>query len=189
MSGLFWPVMILLVAVGLLILECFIPSGGVIGVLSALAFATAVGTAFSFCGLKIGTAFLAGTAALIPGLIYLAVLWWPKTPIGRRILIQPPDEQLLRPDGHRERQQWVGRRAIAVTALLPSGAIRLGERTVDAMSDGMAIEKDSVVEIVAVRGVHLIVRPTDQPVADGSSPATSEPLRTEVLDPFDDSLP
>jgi membrane-bound serine protease (ClpP class) len=181
--------MILLLALVLFVIEIFVPSGGVLGVLSALALITSIGTAFAYCGLKVGTIFLVCTTAMIPVLIYFAIQWWPMTPIGRRILIQPPDEDQIVPDRHRQRQQWLGKQGVAVTALLPAGAIRVGGQTVDAVSAGMTIEKGTVVEVIAVRGVHLVVRPSmsDASTSPGEA-GRSEVLDAVVPDPFDDSL-
>ena len=61
-----WPLVFLLVAVFLLVLEMFIPSGGLLSVLSGLAFLAAVITAFVYGGMGVGTAFLAGVGVLVP---------------------------------------------------------------------------------------------------------------------------
>ncbi len=189
MAPLYWPLMLLLAAVVLLIFEVFIPSGGVLGILSGLAFAISIGTAFAYGGLKLGTAFMAGTSILVPVLLYLAVQWWPKTPIGKRILIQPPDESQLISTARRERQQWLGQVGVALTALLPSGAIRIGSKTLDAISDGMTIEKGTPVEVIAVRGNHIVVRPSATPSRTSPASVISDrPLDRAVPDPFDDSL-
>ena len=78
-------------AIVLFVLEVFIPSGGILGVLSTVGFIAAIGAAFAYGGLQMGTAFMAGTAVLIPVLIYLLIKLWPKTPFGKRILIELPD--------------------------------------------------------------------------------------------------
>ena len=179
-----WPLVFLLVAVFLLVLEMFIPSGGLLSVLSGLAFLAAVITAFVYGGMGVGTAFLAGVGVLVPLLLFLAIRYWPKTPIGKKILIQPPTDDEILPQNIVDRQQWLGQQGIAVTPMLPSGAFRIGGQTLDAISDGVSIEKGAAVEVHAIRGNHLVVRPA----VDSPSSSTGHSLDEVVPDPFDDSL-
>jgi membrane-bound ClpP family serine protease len=190
MSSMHWPFLILLAAVVLLVLEIFIPSGGILGVLAATAFVAAIGTAFAYGGLQLGTAFMGVTAVLLPVVIALMIKLWPKTPFGKRMLIQPPDAARLLPDKHRERQQLVGQRGLALTALLPAGAIRLQGRTLDAISDGVPIEKGTAVEVIAVRNNAIVVRPapTTPPTSSSSASEPRGGMDVVVPDPFDDSL-
>lgn len=190
MDGLAWPLIILSAAIVLLVFEVFIPSGGVLGTLSGIMFIGAVAAGFYFGGIVVGTWFMAGTAALIPGLIYLAIIWWPRTPLGKKILIQPPQGDEWIASSRRNREQWVGQRGVAVTALLPSGAIKVGRTTLDVISDGISIEKGTPVEVVAIRGTSLIVRPCSGPNATlAPDDSAGKPMDQVIPDPFDDSLP
>jgi membrane-bound ClpP family serine protease len=81
-------------------------------------------------------------------------------------------------------KQLIGRHGIAVTAMLPAGAIRIEGRTIDAISEGMTIEKNTPIEVIAVRGNHLVVRPLA--ASTGESSASS--IDAVIPDPFDDSL-
>jgi membrane-bound ClpP family serine protease len=184
----YWPFLILLAAVVLLVMEAFVPSGGVLGVLSATAFIAAICAAFAYGGLKLGTAFMGATATLIPVLIYLLIKLWPMTPFGKRILIQPPESSQLLPQAHRDRQRLVGQRGVAISPLLPAGAIRIAGRNLDAISDGMTIEKGTPVEIIAVRNNSLVVRPATTPHQTPSDVVAEGPLNAVIPDPFDDSL-
>ena len=116
-------------------------------------------------GLQTGTAFMAGTGVLLPLLVWLLIKCWPKTPFGRRILIQPTATDELLPPSMPRSEQLVGRHGTALTAMLPAGAIRIEGRTIDAISEGMSIDKNTPIEVVAVRGNHLVVRPLG-PAAD-----------------------
>lgn len=190
MSGLAWPLLMLAAAIVLLVFEVFIPSGGVLGTLSGIMFVAAVVAGFYFGGMVVGTWFMAGTAVLIPGLVYLAITWWPRTPLGKRILIEPPQGDEWIASRRRDGQQWVGQHGIAVTALLPAGAIKVGKTTLDVISDGVSIEKGTPVEIVAIRGTSLVVRPRDRSNSDKDSKnAATNPTDQVIPDPFDDSLP
>jgi membrane-bound serine protease (ClpP class) len=216
MTELIWPMIILAIAIALLFLEVFLPSGGILGILSALAFAASIGLAFTEGGLRWGTIFMGGTALLIPFLIALALRIWPKTPFGKMVLNEPPREDETMLAARRERMQWIGQRGYAVSAMLPAGAIRIGNKTMDAISDGRTIEKGAPVEVVAVRGAHIVVKPASSAVVHSTplpSSALSEtvepgsldsevrpekpsaakdakqPWDAVIPDPFDDSLP
>ncbi len=184
MENLTWPLILLLAAVVLLVLELFIPSGGLLSVLSGLAFVAAVISAFVYGGLAVGTMFLASMGVLVPLLLFLAIKYWPRTPIGKKILIEPPTDDEILPQNIVDRQQWLGQRGIAVTPMLPSGAIRIVGRTMDAISDGVPIEKGAAVEVHAIRGNHLVVHPSTA----APSSSASDSLDEVVPDPFDDSL-
>ncbi|MCA9152758.1 MAG: NfeD family protein [Planctomycetales bacterium] len=188
MSSMFWPSIVLLAAIALLVLELFVPSAGVIGVLSALGFGSAIIMAFMNGGLQMGTLFVAVTVVLVPIVLNFALKLWPKTYLGQKMLNQPSPAEQAVPAEHRQRQQWIGQVGIALTPLLPAGAIRIEDRTVDAISDGTPVDKGAIVEVVAVRGVHLIVRPRLEPLAEFDAPAPDRPLDQDVPDPFDDSL-
>ena len=218
MNSMYSPSLLLLAAIVLLVLELFVPSAGVLGILSGLGFVSAIVLAFLNGGLSMGTLFTAVTAIVVPVVVNYALKLWPKTVLGRLMLIEPTSAEQAVPEGHRQRQQWIGYRGIAVTSMFPSGAILLADRTIDAISDGMPIEKGTEVEVVAVRGVHLIVRPrtdwdfdpTQNPptlnsplqhdsaqhdsAQNNSAPqapsqnAANRPLDMDVPDPFDDSL-
>ena len=188
MSNLFWPSILLLLALSLTVMEAFIPSGGVLAVAAALAFIASITTAFMYGGLQTGTLFMAGTGVLLPLLVWLLIKWWPKTPFGRRILIQPPRADELLPPQHASLKQLVGRHGTALTAMLPAGAIRIEGRTIDAISEGMSIEKNSPIEVIAVRGNHLVVRPLTASTEPPANPPSSPSADTVLPDPFDDSL-
>ncbi len=189
MSPIYYPFWILLFAILMFVLEAFLPSGGVLGVLSAVGFVAAISSAFAYGGLKLGTAFMAGTAVLLPVLFVILIKVWPMTPFGKRILIQPPDSSQLVPKQRRQRQQLVGQLGIAVSPLLPAGAIRIQGRTFDAISDGVTIEKGAMVEVIAVRNNAIVVRPARTPTAE-TPPAAVEngSLDAVIPDPFDDRL-
>ncbi len=185
MNQLLWPTVLLLLALTLIVLEVFVPSAGVLSAAAALAMVASIVTAFMYGGMQVGTLFMAASGILLPLLIWLMLQIWPKTPLGRRILIKPPTPDEIESPQQALRKQLVGRHGIAVTAMLPAGAIRIEGRTFDAISDGISIEKNTPIEVIAVRGRHLVVRPF-RISTDEQSPNSTD---AEIPDPFDDSLP
>ena len=80
------------------------------------------------------------------------------TAYGRRVLIEPPPEEELIPEEVQSLKQFIGQQGMAITPMLPSGAIRLSSQTIDAISEGMSIDKGTPIEVVAARGNHLVVQ-------------------------------
>jgi len=191
-----WALLVLLLAIALIVMEMFVPSGGVLGILAAVAVVAAVVTAYYLSGPVRGTLFLAVTVCTVPAVIVLTFHWWPRTPLGRRMLIQPPSPEQVRPEAFRLRE-LIGRTGHARSKMLPSGAIVLDRRTYDAVSEGLAIEPGTPVRVVAVRGTHIVVRPVDAATESAQRPdgADSEaadllarPIEEVVPDPFRDPL-
>lgn len=196
MESLLWPFMLLLIAVLLIFLEIFIPSGGLIGVLAATALLASIALAFSQ-SLADGAVVLLIDLIVLPLVIVMAIRVWPHTPIGKRILLRrsDDDEEIL-PDTaeYRLRETMVGKRGIARTLLLPAGDVAIDNRIYDAISDGMPIEAGQPIIVVAVRTRRLIVRPLSaqecaaQTTAESSDDILSTPLDSLGIDPIDDPL-
>lgn len=184
---------LLLLGLGILVLELFVPSGGILGVLAALSFAGSIAVAF-LADPRFGGIMLTAAAILIPCLIGLGVHWWPNTPLGRLILIRRPesDEEIL-PDGEEYRQlkTIVGKRGQAKSKMLPSGIVSIEGKTFDAVSQGMAIEPGDPVQVVAVRTNRVVVRPLDPNEVSSVEPVDamlSTPIDAVMLDPFQEPL-
>jgi membrane-bound ClpP family serine protease len=156
-----WIISLLVLAVALIALELFVPSGGALGVLSALAIIAAVSLAYYHHGAMVGTIVLALNVIVVPLLVYQALRWWPNTPIGRRILIQPPEEEgpdSAVPAGALNLLDLVGRRGVAKSPLLPSGVVEIEGQQFDAVSRGRPVEVGQPIEVVDAPGNHLVVR-------------------------------
>jgi len=186
-----WMVLLLVVGLALVVLEVFIPSGGILGFLAICAVLGAIVVAFIESP-GVGLAVLAGAILGFPLVVVLALRWWRRTPVGRRVLLTVPDTRDVLPDSDRRRQlrKLVGRVGRAKTPMLPSGAVSIDGRTIDAVSEGMPIEPGQKVRVVEVHGVEVIVRPVEDDI-----PTTSEgdplkrPIDTVMPDPFEEPPP
>ena len=185
MSSYFWPVALLISSVILLALEVSIPSGGILGILGVLAVLGSILAAFLKVGVTAGIAFTSIFAVLIPVVVYILVRLWPRTPMGKRILINTPSESEIVPERIHNLKELIGQPGLAISPMLPSGAIRILGRNIDAVSDGIPIEKGSLVEVVAVRGNHLVVMPADRADDELNDKTSVESL---IPDPFDDPV-
>jgi membrane-bound ClpP family serine protease len=164
-DALLWSILLLLLGLGLIALELFIPSGGVLGILAALAIIASLAVAFSG-GWVTGVCMLLATMVILPVVLAAAVHYWPRTPIGRLIMLETPqseDEVLSDTPQHRHLKDLIGKRGVAKTKMLPSGAIVIEGRVYDAFSEGMAIEPGQPVRVTAIRTNRVAVVLDDAP--------------------------
>lgn len=143
----------ILLAIGasLLIAELVLPTHGLLGVVAALATLTAIVTA----GLQNVWAALLLTLALAiatPLAWTLAVSLWPRTPIGRRVILPPVDS--TPPPA----PVTVGQTGVAVSELRPTGICefepapgQMGTRVrVEAHSEHGMVQAGTTVRVVAL---------------------------------------
>jgi membrane-bound ClpP family serine protease len=180
-----WAILLMLVGCGLVVLEVFVPSGGILGFLSAVAIVASIVMAFRH-GSTAGVGFIAITMFAVPTVLVLAFKYWPMTPMGKAFLGELPDEEEVRP--HDPRRELVGRVGVAKSKMLPSGSISIDGRLIDAMSQGQAIEAGQPVVVVEVRANRVVVRPADPQEAEQRSEYSHDVLSTPVEDLGFDSL-
>ena len=197
MEPLAWSICLLIAAIALIALELFIPSGGLLSFLSAVAVLASVIVAFS-AGPRTGLLMLVVTLIIVPAVLASAVRWWPHTPIGQLILIarpESPDDVLPDTEEYRGLKSLIGKVGRSKSKVLPSGAIVLEGRTYDAVSEGMAIDAGMAVKVIAVKTNRIIVRPTDQALtslaaqsANEGGDVLSQPIESLGIEGFDEPL-
>jgi membrane-bound ClpP family serine protease len=189
MDPLAWSALLLLLGLILVCVEVFVPSGGILGFLSIAALISGIILAFYHSGPQIGFLFLAIAAVTVPTALVLAFRWWPKTPMGRRLLLDVPTSAEVLPDSPQRRalRQLVGKHGVAKSVMLPSGAVTIDGQTFDALSEGIPIEAGQRIKVIEVRGNRVVVRPADdQP--QSSDDVLSQPIESLGLDSLEDPL-
>lgn len=198
-----WSIILFLLALAIIALELFIPSGGVLGVLATMAIVGSLVFAF-MDGWGTGATMTIVVIVVVPLVLASALKWWPHTPIGQKILNTPPenaDDVLPETDPRYELRELIGTLAIAKTKMLPSGIVMIGKRSYDAVGEGPAIEPGQTVRVIGVDMNRLEVRfvASDPAPADSqATPAVSadratgddilqRPLEAFGLEPLDDS--
>jgi len=159
---LFWGLGLIGASVLLLVLEIFVPSGGAI-----LFTACAVGIAGVVCLWLVeplwgflGLAFLAVAG---PGIFFYGLSLWRHTPIGRRMIGEPSDEERekrrLAEQAEREKQlRLMGAEGLAATDLRPVGVVIIDGKRYDALAELGIIPAGSRVKVSVVEGTQLKVR-------------------------------
>ena len=127
-NALVWAILLLIVGLMLLIAELFLPSGGVLGLLAAAALVGSVLLAFRSGGTRAGMVFMLLLAVAIPAVIGFGLQLWPKTPLGRRMLLARPKPEEFDPqDQHdHELSMLVGKVGRTITQLRPAGMTEIG---------------------------------------------------------------
>jgi len=178
-----WAVLLLVLGSGLAVLEIFFPSGGVLGFLSAAAVLASLVMGFQQ-GPLAGVLVLFSAVVGLPVVIVLGFKYWPKTAMGRRVLLMAPTSKEVLPDDPEKKRlkSLIGRTGHAKSKMLLSGIITIDGRTVDAVSESMPIEAGQAVQIVQVHGHRVVVRPIEE---EPAAPPI-DPLQETYDNPFED---
>jgi membrane-bound serine protease (ClpP class) len=105
------------------------------------------------------------------------------------MLLTMPDTSEVLPDSPQQRylKGLIGRVGQAKSKMLPSGAVVVDGRTIDAVSEGMPIEIGQRVRVIEARGNRVVVRITDDEVASANeADPLARPIDTVLPDPFRD---
>lgn len=178
-----WAILLLFVGAALLLLEVFFPSAGILGFLAVSATVAAIVMAF-YQSDWVGYVFLIGAPAGLIAMFVLAFKYWPRTAMGRRVLLTAPrSEDVLPDDPEKQRlKELIGRTGRAKSKLLLSGVITVDGDTIEAVSESLPIEIGQLVRIVQVRGLRVVVRQVDE---DSAAPPLVDPLQRTYEDPFE----
>lgn len=148
------------VALLLVVVEVFVPSGGVIS-LAATTVAIAGVVVLFRVSMLWGIAGILAILILGPlvGLFALQIL--PSTPMGRRMLFGDlgHDEPVLSGLNTPELDRLIGSEGTAVTDLRPIGVVKIGEERLDAVSELSFIRAGSRVRVTGVDPTQIRVRP------------------------------
>jgi membrane-bound serine protease (ClpP class) len=159
LDPLVWSILLMLVGCVVLVLEVFIPSGGLLSVLSTLAFVGAIFIAFQR-GPVTGFTFVMSTIVVVPLVLAAAFHYWPKTRIGKAFLGELPTEAEVLPDD--PRRELLGHVGVTRSKMLPSGAVEINGQMVDAITQGKPIEPGQYVVVTEVRANRVVVRPAKE---------------------------
>src|SRR6478736_2505433 len=179
-----WAILLLVLGCALVVLEVFIPSGGIISILAAVAFITSILIASwegPTTGPGVGLAFAAVTVFAVPTLVAIAFKYWPNTRMGKAFLGELPKEEEVLPED--PRRTLIGRVGIARSKMLPSGAVEIDGQVIDAITQGVPIEPGTYVVITEVRANRVVVRPASKDQRPGNqSPQEIKDILDQPID-------
>jgi membrane-bound ClpP family serine protease len=150
----------------LLVAEFFLPSHGVLLVLSLSALVLGVAMTFKYSDdVTIGFITLIAVFVALPTVGGIMLHYWPRTPMGKRFFLSGPDDDATAASMpvHLELEQLRGRYGRAISALRPAGVVEFDGRRIDSITEGMMVEPDQWVRCIDVKAGRVIVRPADKP--------------------------
>ncbi|MEX0866312.1 MAG: NfeD family protein [Pirellulales bacterium] len=183
MDPIIWAVGLMLIGIALIVLEIFIPSGGILGFLAFSAVLAAVIMAFQYSGTTTGLAFSGFAVVALPLAVMLSLKWLPNTSIGRRLLLISDDEDTEQADEAAKLRELIGEIGVAKSLMLPGGTVQVNRRNYDAVSEGgMPIEPNQAVEVVQVRHERLVVRPSVELPRQSQQRTAEDDIMNQPLD-------
>lgn len=161
---LLWGFGLFAAAALLVLLEAFIPSGGLIGIVAGL---VAIGGMVCFWRVSVtwGLASVLAMLVLAPASVVFALKVYPSTPIGRRMILGSDNEEAEIARRHREqdeqtRKALLGARGVALTDLRPVGTVKIENEKIEGLSESGQIAAGSTVKVTEVQGNRVKVRQT-----------------------------
>ncbi|WP_243715863.1 NfeD family protein [Macrococcus brunensis] len=149
-------VILFVAGVILMILELFVV-GAVLGIIGALM----VFSSFLLIGEDISkmAVFLAISLALaLMEWIVMVKFFGKSIPLFKNVILTDSTSKEAGYSSHDDRSHLVGKIALTMTPLRPSGIITFEGKRIDAVSEGAFIDKDREVSIILVEGTRVVVR-------------------------------
>jgi membrane-bound ClpP family serine protease len=161
-----WPFFLVLLGLLLLLLEVYVPSGGVIGFISAALVILSVILAFrngNEIGVRwLGWAFLLAVIFAVPTILGLGFKTLPHTRLGKKLIIDGAPVDQAR-SGVDDLAHLVGQEGEAISDLRPAGVARLSGQRHDVTTCGGFIDQGCKVVVDHVEGNRIFVRPAEGP--------------------------
>lgn len=148
---------LLLVAFLAVMLEIGLPSFGVLSLIGASAYTFSLVLAFKEGG-GWGWGFVAAGVVLLPTALALGARVLPNTPLGRVLMLRPPEREEIEQGTRRPgREALRGTEGVTLTDLRPSGAASFSGERIDVISTGGFIRRGGRVRVVEVDGMRVVV--------------------------------
>jgi membrane-bound serine protease (ClpP class) len=159
-------ILLLVVGLALIVCEVFIPSAGLIAAIATLCIAGSIASAWNawfYTNPTYFAIYIVALLFLIPSAISSAFYVLPRTAFGRKVLLEAPDLDEVTPYQEEQRQlmRLVGHVGKTLTLLNPGGLVEVDGTRQHCESEGLLLEAGTPVEIVAVKGIRVVVRPVE----------------------------
>jgi membrane-bound ClpP family serine protease len=160
-------VLLLVLGLGLIVCEVFVPTAGMMAAFATLCIAGSIISAWTAWWNDNPTYFTIygiSLLVLIPSAISGAFFLLPRTPFGRQVLLEAPNLEEVTPyqEEQRQLQRLVGHVGKTLTLLNPGGLVLVDGTRQHCESEGIMLDAGTPVEIVAVKGNRVVVRPVSK---------------------------
>lgn len=163
-------IILLCIGLALLGIEFFIPSGGMIGIISVICIVASIFFAYRGWYETSPRAFYAfvGFVVMMIPITVVGTLWiMPRTKLGKQVLLEAPTLEDVTPFSEEQAklEKLIGKPGTTVTMLNPGGMVEVNGERFHCESPGLILDPNSEVEVIAVSGNRLVV---STPSADRS---------------------
>ncbi|MFJ7826834.1 nodulation protein NfeD [Psychrobacillus sp. NPDC096623] len=149
-------VIIFIIGILLIIAEFFLP-GGISGILGAAAIIVSIVLAGGDIEQMIIAVIIALSVAIV-GMVIIMKFFGKGLKVLNKVILSDATTTEKGYVSNKNRVELVGKLAVTMTPLRPSGTIRIDNERIDAVSDGSFIGKDKQVKIIKVEGSRIVVR-------------------------------
>lgn len=161
-SLLAWGLLLLGAAFIVMVVDLFMPTAGVLAVVAGLLAVAGVVCLFRH-DTSAGITGALAVLVLAPAMVLFGLRIWPDTPIGRRIIGIPSDEEQERLAAERaaeekRRRELIGTTAMVVVDLRPVGMVEIAGKRFDAKSETFFVPAGAQVKVTGIEGNELRVR-------------------------------
>ncbi|MDD5458915.1 MAG: NfeD family protein [Phycisphaerae bacterium] len=153
-----FAVFLYLVSALLLVAEVFIPSGGIISILSlgSLVGGLAIFWKHSYAAGGIG---IIVALVMIPTVLIISYRVLPKTKFGRAVILQPPKRDTGDAIADTVKlKEMFGKQGVVITPLRPVGMCDFFGERIECVAENGYVDKGERVEVIRVESTQLTVR-------------------------------
>ena len=147
-------IVLMVIGVVLLIGELLLPTHGLLGLLAGLSVLAGIGVCFlisPLLGLGVFLGVIIASPVLAAGFLWV----WPKTPVGRRLVLQQVSSKAA------PAPLCIGQTGVTVSELRPWGECEIADTRVEAMSEHGILPARTRVKVVAISTGRAVVRPVE----------------------------
>jgi membrane-bound ClpP family serine protease len=148
-------IVLLILSAGFILLEVFIPSMGLLTLASLGCFIGSMVLAFQI-GTGFGVTLAACAVAGLPVLLWMAFKIFPKTPIGKYMILSGPGQTIKRPGARYD--DLLGQEGVSRSQLRPSGVADFSGRRVDVITRGELVEPGVPIVVLEISGNRVVVK-------------------------------
>lgn len=148
------PILLQLAGVGVVIVEIFLPSAGLLALMAFGIFGYSLYLVFHDISTSAGIAFVAADLIMIPALVVIGIKMLARSPVTLRTELSSQEGVTSQAPGL---ERYLGQEGRALTDLRPAGMARIEDKRVDVVTRGEYIERDSKLVVLAVTANQIVV--------------------------------
>ena len=151
---------LLIIGIAAIIIEFFVPAFGIVGILGGGSIIAGIVMVYRRAGPRIGSIFLISAIILVPLLIIIYFKIFPRSFIGRRLILSKNQEQKEGYTSYTADKYagLTGKNGETLTDLRPVGNIIIDKKRYSALTSGEYIDKGKKIYVSKIEGSRIIVR-------------------------------